>query len=216
MDEVELRVQLERVHADCFGWAMACCNRDRDDAEEVLQTVYLSVLDGHARFDARSSFRTWIFGVIRRTAASERRKAWMRGMLLEREAGSGKREAGGLFRDVFEPPDGTVERESRADRLHRADTCVRSRSRQRRRAIPRLRPHVVAMAAAVVIATVWLANARLFSRPSVTPTIATIVAWRAPTDVLLRTPGSELLGTMPALGASVLDKMISTPSNRGT
>jgi hypothetical protein len=39
---------------------------------------------------------------------------------------------------------------------------------------------------------------------------------RAPTDVLLRTPGSELLGAMPALGASVLDTMIPTPSKRGT
>ena len=37
-----------------------------------------------------------------------------------------------------------------------------------------------------------------------------------PTDVLLRTPGSELLGAMPALGSSVLDTMIPTPSNRGT
>jgi len=94
MDDVELRLQLERVHADCFGWAMSCCGRDRDDAEEVLQTVYLSVLDGRARYDARSSFRTWLFGVIRRTAASERRRAWLRGLLLEREAGSGKRDAG--------------------------------------------------------------------------------------------------------------------------
>ena len=36
MDDIELKRQLERVHADCFGWAMACCGRDRDDAEEVL------------------------------------------------------------------------------------------------------------------------------------------------------------------------------------
>jgi RNA polymerase sigma factor (sigma-70 family) len=106
-DDVELRVQLERVHADCFGWAMSCCGRDRDDAEEVLQTVYLSVLDGRARYDARSGFRTWIFAVIRRTAASERRKAWLRGLLLVREAGS-------FAQDAFVPPDEEVERESRA------------------------------------------------------------------------------------------------------
>ncbi|MGZ3502550.1 MAG: RNA polymerase sigma factor [Gemmatimonadaceae bacterium] len=49
MDDVELKRELERAHADCFGWAMACCRRDRDDAEEVLQTVYLTVLDGRAR-----------------------------------------------------------------------------------------------------------------------------------------------------------------------
>src|SRR5258705_5682977 len=72
MDDVELRRQLERVHADCFGWAMACCGRDSDDSEEVLQTVYLKVLDGNARYDGQSSFRTWLFGVIRHTTASER------------------------------------------------------------------------------------------------------------------------------------------------
>jgi hypothetical protein len=92
----------------------------------------------------------------------------------------------------------------------------RARSRQSRRSIQRVRPLVIAAAAAVVIATVWIAKARSFSTHTVTPTIATIAAWRAPTDVLLRTPGSELLGMMPALGASVLDKMISTPTNRGT
>lgn len=92
----------------------------------------------------------------------------------------------------------------------------RGRARQRLGATPRLRPLVLGAAAAVVIATVWVAKARSLSRSTTAPTIATIAAWRAPTDVLLRTPGSELLGTMPALGASVLDKMISTPSNRGT
>ena len=89
----------------------------------------------------------------------------------------------------------------------------RARSRQSWRAMLRVRPLVIAAAAAIVIATVWIAQARSFSSQTVTPTIA---SWRAPTDVLLRTPGSELLGTMPALGASVLDKMILTPTNRGT
>lgn len=65
MDEIELKRQLERVHADCFGWAMACCGRDRDDPEEVLQTVYLKVLDGRARYDGRSSYRTWISLMVR-------------------------------------------------------------------------------------------------------------------------------------------------------
>jgi hypothetical protein len=92
----------------------------------------------------------------------------------------------------------------------------RGRARRRLGAMPRVRPFVIAAAASVVIAAIWLANARSFSRSTTTPTIATIAAWRAPSDVLLRTPGSELLGAMPALGASVLDKIISTPSNRGT
>jgi RNA polymerase sigma-70 factor (ECF subfamily) len=52
---------------------MTCCQRDRDEAEDVLHTSYLKVLDGRARFASRSSFRTWLFGVIRRTAAEHRR-----------------------------------------------------------------------------------------------------------------------------------------------
>ena len=123
MDEIELKRQLERVHADCFGWAMACCGRDRDDAEEVLQTVYLKVLDGRARYDGGSSFRTWIFGVIRRTAASERRKAWLRGLLLNREAGS-------LMPAVPAAPDAEAERNSRCHSLRHSLARLAARQRE--------------------------------------------------------------------------------------
>ena len=94
-----------------------------------------------------------------------------------------------------------------------AETYLRARSRQSRGASQRVRPLVIGVAAAVVIAAAWLAHPGSVAPPTVSPTIVT---WRAPTDVLLRTPGSELLSAMPALGASVLDTMIPTPSNRGT
>lgn len=68
-----VEAELERHHADCFAWAMACCGRDRDEAEDVVQTTYLKVLDGRAVFASRSSFKTWLFGIIRRTAAEHRR-----------------------------------------------------------------------------------------------------------------------------------------------
>jgi RNA polymerase sigma-70 factor, ECF subfamily len=123
MDEVELRWQLERVHADCFGWAMACCGRNRDDAEETLQTVYLTVLDGRARYDGRSSFRTWLFGVIRRTAASERRKAWLRGLLLERDGDTVRPQA-------LASPDAKVETDSRRDGLSHALARLATRQRE--------------------------------------------------------------------------------------
>ncbi|MDQ6690345.1 MAG: hypothetical protein M3Z18_07530 [Gemmatimonadota bacterium] len=94
-----------------------------------------------------------------------------------------------------------------------AQTYARAGSGRSGRATLRVRPLVIGAAAAIVIAAIWLANTRSFSSATDTAAIAT---WRAPTDVLLRTPGSELLGTMPALGASVLDKMILTPTKRGT
>ena len=78
MDTDALRDQLAACHEDAFAWAVHCCRRDRRDAEEVLQTVYLKILDGRARFDGRSTLRTWLFAVIRRTAADHRRRRLLR------------------------------------------------------------------------------------------------------------------------------------------
>ena len=94
-----------------------------------------------------------------------------------------------------------------------ARTYGRARTRLSLRAIRRVWPLVIGAATAVAIAAVALSYARSSSSSAGTPEITT---WRAPTDVLLRTPGSELLGEMPALGASVLDTMIPKPSNTGT
>lgn len=94
-----------------------------------------------------------------------------------------------------------------------AETYTRARARHSVRSKPRLRPVAIAMAAVAVIAAVWMERSGSFARSGTAPAIAT---WRAPTDVLLDTPGSELLGAMPALGASVLDTMIPTTSNKGT
>ena len=67
--------QIAALHEESFGWALACAGRDRQGAEDVLQVVYLKVLDGRARFAGRSSLKTWLFGVIRRTASEQRRRA---------------------------------------------------------------------------------------------------------------------------------------------
>jgi RNA polymerase sigma factor (sigma-70 family) len=81
METAELRLQLEAGHARSYQWAMHCCEGDRTEAEDVLQAAYLKVLEGRARFAGRSSFVTWLFAVIWRTAADERRR---RGALLHR------------------------------------------------------------------------------------------------------------------------------------
>jgi RNA polymerase sigma factor (sigma-70 family) len=73
MDLPQIRAQLEQLHVSSYGWALHCCGRDRTMTEDVLQTVYLKVLEGKARFDGKSALKTWLFGVIRKTAASERR-----------------------------------------------------------------------------------------------------------------------------------------------
>lgn len=50
----------------------------------MLHTAYCKVLDGKARFDGRSSFTTWLFGVIRRTAQEQARWQWLSMARLER------------------------------------------------------------------------------------------------------------------------------------
>jgi RNA polymerase sigma-70 factor (ECF subfamily) len=80
MDESQLRALLEEHHAASFGWAMSCCAHNRGEAEDVLQNAYLKILQGRARFGGRSAFKTWLFAVIRRTAADERRRHWFRGL----------------------------------------------------------------------------------------------------------------------------------------
>jgi RNA polymerase sigma factor (sigma-70 family) len=84
MEATDLQRELELLHADSFGWALSCCRQRKDEAEEVLQTAYIKVLGGRAKFEGRSSFRTWFFGVIRRTASEQHRRRWLRDTLLTR------------------------------------------------------------------------------------------------------------------------------------
>jgi RNA polymerase sigma factor (sigma-70 family) len=74
MDRTELERSLEELHGQTWGWALACCGRDVELAEEALQSAYLRILSGRAQFDNRSAFRTWVFGVVRRTALEEARR----------------------------------------------------------------------------------------------------------------------------------------------
>ena len=78
MDDQGLREQLEKHHRESFGWALSCCGRDRNRAEDVLQRTYLKVLDGRARFEDRGVFKTWLFAVLRTTARDERRREALR------------------------------------------------------------------------------------------------------------------------------------------
>src|SRR5260370_12311621 len=78
MDISELKAELETLHSASFGWALHCCRRDRGEAEEVLQTVYLKILEGKACFRGDASLKTWLFAVIRKTAIGEHRKNLLR------------------------------------------------------------------------------------------------------------------------------------------
>jgi RNA polymerase sigma factor (sigma-70 family) len=81
VENADVAAQLAALHPHAFGWAMSCCDRRREDAEDVLHDVYEGVLDGRLRFREESTFKTWLFGVIAHTARSRRRRDRVRAWL---------------------------------------------------------------------------------------------------------------------------------------
>ena len=90
MEISDLKAELEKLHQASFGWALNCCRQNRADAEEVLQTVYLKILQGKAIYRGESTLRTWLFAVIRKTAITERRKHLLRSLITINEAGNNR------------------------------------------------------------------------------------------------------------------------------
>jgi RNA polymerase sigma-70 factor (ECF subfamily) len=123
MTPKELEAQLESLHTESFGWALSCCGHDETEAEDVLQTTYLKIMTGKARFGGRSSFKTWVFGVIRRTAQEVARKS--------------RSEARRMIQivpdDVLAPEDDPVrkmDREAKAESLREALAELSERQRE--------------------------------------------------------------------------------------
>jgi RNA polymerase sigma-70 factor (ECF subfamily) len=78
MESSELHGQLEALHPQSYGWALVCCARDAECAQSALQAVYLKILNRKAVFEGKSSFKTWLFAVIKKTAAEQRRRKLLR------------------------------------------------------------------------------------------------------------------------------------------
>lgn len=114
---------LEELHPVSFRWAVTCCRGDREEARDVLQSVYVDVLDGRARFDGIASVRTWLFAVIRRTAASRRRRGLVRSVLLGRWARR-------RLEPVSPDPAARLEQAERIARIRGAMATLSGRQRQ--------------------------------------------------------------------------------------
>jgi RNA polymerase sigma-70 factor, ECF subfamily len=84
VEPADLEQQLAQLHPATFAWALACCRWDTTEAEEVLHSAYVRVLEGRARFAGRSSLKTWLFSVVRMVAAEARRRRWFRESALRR------------------------------------------------------------------------------------------------------------------------------------
>jgi RNA polymerase sigma-70 factor (ECF subfamily) len=125
MDIAELKVELEKLHSASFGWALSCCGRDHGEAEEVLQTVYLKIFEGKARFHGDASLKTWLFAVIRNTAISERRRSLLRRLRL-----SVDRESAGAQSSLGETPNESFERSEMQQQFQDALKSLPARQRE--------------------------------------------------------------------------------------
>ena len=78
----QLLNELRPYHQQSYRWALTCCDGLREEAEDLLQDVYLDILSEKLRYRRESTARVWLFGVIRVRAISRQRKLKRRLQLL--------------------------------------------------------------------------------------------------------------------------------------
>jgi RNA polymerase sigma-70 factor (ECF subfamily) len=71
-----------RHHAGLYRFALAIAGGDRHEAEEIVQSCYLEVLEGRDDLTRANDPRAFLFGVARRIAASRRRRRSILGRIL--------------------------------------------------------------------------------------------------------------------------------------
>ncbi len=75
MNRTQLDHLLKLHHREAYLWARQCCSFDEDLAKDVLQQVYLKILEGKAKLKEEEKAKTWIFSIIRYTAIDQLRNA---------------------------------------------------------------------------------------------------------------------------------------------
>ena len=120
MEIAELKAELEKLHQASFGWALSCCRHNHSEAEEVLQMVYLKILQGKACYRGECKLQTWLFAVIRKTAIGERRKHVVR-MLKSMAVSNSNSDA---------QPEVNLERSEMQQRFHQALAGLPVRQRE--------------------------------------------------------------------------------------
>ena len=70
--------ELASIHQAVFGWALTRCDYRRDVAEDLVQQAYVQLLSGRARYDGKSSLKTFVFAVVQKLAQSRFRRLSVR------------------------------------------------------------------------------------------------------------------------------------------
>lgn len=83
MNRKQLDHILQTYHRDAYIWARQCCLFDEELAKDVVQQVYLKILEGKAKLKEIDKAKTWLFSIIRYTAIDQLRSS---GKLLSLDA----------------------------------------------------------------------------------------------------------------------------------
>jgi RNA polymerase sigma-70 factor (ECF subfamily) len=75
MNQSQLETLLRQHHREAYLWARQCCGFDEELAKDVVQVVFLKILEGKAKLREDRNPKTWLFSIIRFTALDELRKA---------------------------------------------------------------------------------------------------------------------------------------------
>jgi RNA polymerase sigma-70 factor (ECF subfamily) len=71
------------LHGQLFGWALSRCGYDAAIAEDLMQQAYVEVLSGRARFNNKSTLKTFVFGIVQNLARSQFRQMAVRLRLIK-------------------------------------------------------------------------------------------------------------------------------------
>ncbi len=77
------RAALAAVHGQLYGWALSRCDFNNAAAEDLMQQAYVELLSGSARFDNKSSLKTFVFSVVQNLARGRYRRAASRLRLVK-------------------------------------------------------------------------------------------------------------------------------------
>ena len=78
------RSALEAMHGQVFGWALSRCDFQQVVAEDLVQQAYVELLTGKARFDGKSSLKTFVFAVVQNLSRNRYRRMAIRLRVMDR------------------------------------------------------------------------------------------------------------------------------------
>ena len=80
------RSALEAMHGQVFSWALSRSGFERAVAEDLVQQAYMELLTGKARFNGKSSLRTYDFAVVQNLSRNRYRRLASRMRMLDKVA----------------------------------------------------------------------------------------------------------------------------------